>query len=228
VGGLAAGAVPDYIWLMPISQKARSSVGESITRNNYGVAPRTLGGLFAAPTTYTSFGSNGADFPFPDNTQRTLGSVNLPAYTLNHGAVVRMSFAGTLTWNAVAGGFAFLRLQVTPNSAGVPYNIALATGAPTDAGATYWFGGQITLLAQQEPSPASNVAISTLTSDIQKGTAPVAPYFQTPQGTGAGLLLLDTAGLSSGIDFNLQVSLSGGASIGFTQLRYFLTEIVGG
>ena len=160
-------------------------------------------------------------------TVQTLGTVNLPAYSFTEGTVVRVSFAGVLSWNAVPGGFAFLRLQVTPNAAGVPYNLQLATGLAT-TGTPCWFGGQITLFAQEEPSAAAQVAVSALISDIQLPAAPTAPELKLLQGSDVGLLSLDTTGLASGIDFNLQVSLSGGASIGFTQLRYYLTEMVGG
>jgi hypothetical protein len=83
----------------------------------------------------------------------------------------------------------------------------------------------MTLFAQQDPSASALVAVSALTSDIQLPTVPTAPEFKLFQ---SGFLSLNTTGLASGINFNFQVSLSGGASIGFTQLRYYLTEMVGG
>ena len=215
---------------MPIPQTTRSSIGPSVARNTYGNAPRTLGGIFNAPTTFTSFGSIlSADQTFPNNSTQTLGTVNLPAYTFSKGSVTRISFAGELTWNLVPGGFAFLRLQVTPNSAGLPYNIQIAPGAASPGGVgSYIFGGVITLFAPEDPSATGNVSISSLVYDIQSPVVPSTPVFGLPQGSSLGNLSLDTTGLSSGIDFNLQMNLTGGTSIGFTKLLYFLTEMVGG
>jgi hypothetical protein len=211
---------------MPVSQNARNSGGANIARNSFGVAPRTLGGLFSAPVNLTSFGSDpSAVDPFPNNTVQTLGSVNLPAYTFTKASVVRISFAGVLSWNATPGGFAFLRMEVTPNALGLSDNLQLATGLAAVPGSICSFGGQMTLFAQQDPSASALVAVSALTSDIQLPTVPTAPEFKLFQ---SGFLSLNTTGLASGINFNFQVSLSGGASIGFTQLRYYLTEMVGG
>lgn len=226
-GGLAAQPFPDYIEPMPTIQKTRVSDGESISRNRFGVAPRTLGGLYEAPTSFTSFGTNvAANAPFPAGTFRTLGSINLPAYALSQGTVLRLSFAGSLAWNGVGGGvgFSFIQFRITPDAGGLPYTLQLGSGA-TAPGAPQGdvFGGQITIFAPNPASISVGLVGNILFSDIQNSAAPVAPVYSRLQ-----TLTLDTAGLASGIDFDIRASLAGAPSIDLIQLDYYLAELVGG
>jgi hypothetical protein len=213
---------------MPIPQTTRSSSGPSIARNTFGNAPRTLGGIFNAPTTFTSFGTDvTADEVFPAGTTKTLGSVNFPGYSFTKGSYVRISYAGSLAFTAGLGATGNISVLIAPNAAGTFYSFNLDGGYTAPVGVSGdFFGGEFSFFALEDPSDSATVAVSSLFTSVSN--TPAAPLFNLPQGSGAGTVLLDTTGLPGGITVSLRCSLAGSARIGLIKLRYFVTEISGG
>jgi len=216
---------------MPTPQVTRSSVGPSVARNAFGNAPRTLGGIFSAPTSYDSFGTLPANTAvFDPGTSVTLSTVNVPGYGLTKGTTVRFSFTGIIDFNGVAGpASGFVRFIVNPNALGVPYDFILGIITPPGGVASYIFGGQVDLLVQGASSDACDVAISSLF--FVPGLSPSAPVLSLPLGASVGILSLDTTGLASGIDFSVTASMSpppAAASIAKIQLNRFVVEMAGG
>ena len=214
---------------MPIPQVIRSSAGPSVSRNTFGNAPRTLGGIFNAPTTFTSFGTDvTADETFPVGTTKTLGSVNFPGYSFTKGSYVRISYAGSLVFNNVVGvATGNLSVLIAPNAAGTFYSFNLDGGYTAPGGLSAdLFGGEFSFFALEEPSDSAAVSVSSLFTSVTN--TPAAPLFSLPQGVEPGTVLLDTTGLPGGITVSLRCSLAGSARIGLIKLRYFVTEISGG
>ena len=215
---------------MPIAQITRSSVGPSVARNAFGNAPRTLGGIFSAPTSYSSFGTLlGNTAVFVPGTSVTLSTVNVPGYGLTKGSTVRFSFTGLIDFNgAAASATGFVRFIVNPNALGVPYDFILGPITPPGGAVSHIFGGQVDLLVQGASSDACDVAISSIF--FVPAQAPFAPVLSLPLGSSMGILSLDTTGLASGIDFSVTASMSavGSASIDKIQLNRFVVEMAGG
>jgi hypothetical protein len=214
---------------MPIAQVTRFSAGPSVSRNAFGNAPRTLGGIFNAPTTFTSYGTDvTADQPFPVGTTQTLGSVNFPGYSFTKGSYVRISYAGSLVFNNVGGGATGnISVLIDPNAAGTSYAFNLDGGYTAPVGLSVeFFGGEFSFFALEEPSASAAVSVSSLFTSVSN--APAAPLFSLPQGVEPGTVLLDTTGLPGGITVSLRCSLAGTGRISLIKLRYFVTEISGG
>ncbi len=179
----------------------RAFTGPVTARNALGVSPRTLGGVFSVPTTFTAFGSTTAN-PFNPGATITLATVNLPAYTLDKGSVARMRYAGRLVWEAAPPAVdpIFIRLDGVTGAA----PITMGGGAPPGpAGASAMFAGQFELVGLESPSAASKVAVSAEFTTIGPvGT--VSPVTTTHQGVnGIGIGVLDTGGCPTGIDIKI-------------------------
>lgn len=215
---------------MPIPQTTRSSIGPSVARNTYGNAPRTLGGVFQAPTSYDSFGTDpAATGTFLPGTTKTLSTVNFPGYSLTQGMVVQISYSGVIQFNGVGNASGTIKLLVNPKSGGGFYSFTLGVFVPPGGAANHVFAGQVDLLVQGASSDASSVAITSVF--FPPATTPSAPELTLPQGSSIGILSLDTTGLLAGINFSLQAIMDvppATPSIAKIQLNRFVTEIAGG
>ena len=210
----------------PPTQISRGSPGASYARNRFGNAVRTLGGVYAAPVSFSSFGTYpGVTQSFPVGTTRPLGSVDFPAYTLYQGTVVRIGFSGSVAWNGAPGGADLqIRLLIDPDSAGSPYTLALDAVSPPGGTPTHVFGGQFDLLVLDECALAADVSISALYAPV--AAAPSALALRLPQGSSLGNLSLATVGSTT---MTLQATLVGvNPSVGQIVLNRFVTELVGG
>jgi len=195
----------------------------------FGNAPRTLGGVFNAPTTFTSFGTSAtADETFLAGTTKTLASVNFPAYSFTKGSYIRISYAGVLQFNGAGGGATGnISLLISPNAAATFYSFNLDAGYTAPIGAAGdIFGGEFSFFAPEEPSDSATVAVSSLFTSVTNTAG--TPLFDLPQGSDRGEILLDTTGLLNGITVSLRCSLAGNPRILLTKMRYFVTEIAGG
>lgn len=179
----------------------RPFAGPVTSRNALGVAARTLGGVFDVPVTFTKFGSLTPN-PFNPGTTVTLGTVNLPAYTLDQGSVARLRYAGRLGWEASPPAVDAIFIRLDGITGGAP--ITMGGGAPPGGGgAVGFFAGSADIVALDAPSAASKVAIYAefVAIGTVGSTSPTATTFQGVNGIGIGEI--DTGGCPTGIDIKV-------------------------
>lgn len=218
---------------MPVTLPTVLNAGAARANNALGVAPRTLGGLFNALTTFTEFGTLFPANPFVEGSRVVLGSVTIPGYTLTQGAALRLSFSGSLLWlNAAGVGEPVqIGLLITPIATAANFLVDLgANVVPGGAHVTYVFGGVLEMVALEDPSTDSDVGTSIQFTDLA-GSGTGTSRLSLLGTTTTGILRLNTAGLAAGTRLDIVATMTNGVldpSVQRIRLQRFTTELFGG
>ena len=224
---------------MPVSAYSTTLSGPVTSQNAIGIASRTLGGVFDAPVSYTDFGLP-AFITDPTNTfvsgsTVSLSTVNLPAYALAQGTVLRLSFSGYVTWNSLLGAGEPIQmgLRISPVAAALSQTFDLGPAVTSSGiGLKQVFSGQLFLLARTEPSADADVSIHMSYASIANSgvASPVVIIPLTPAVKSNGVIGLTTGGFPAGTDIEVTATMSAGLlgnSVRVIQLIECVTELIG-